>query len=315
MFTSRVAPPRLLAAILVAALSAAAGAVEPSLEVSVTAGTVAVGDRVPVRVQARGDGGMWGELTVRVEPDGPWAVVDGPREIEGSRPPAWEITLVPLQVEQLDLPELTATVRSSDGVVRTIAPAASPAVTVASVLPPDQEVEPAPLRDPLGVHGFPWEWVVPILVVLIPALALQHWWLRRRRHHLDGEDSSRLPPLDQLEVLARELSAAVGAMPAAEVCDRLAAGFRRYLERRTGEPALEMTSFELRILARGRRWPESVQRSLHRVMQVVDGVRFGRRDTPDGELLQAVSAALDGAKSLERHLAPADPEPAQEVAS
>ena len=91
-----------LRAVVLALLTAASvGAAEPSLEVTVPDGAVAVGDRVPVRVQARGEAGLWGELTVRVNPDGPWAVVDGPREIEGSRPPAWEVILVPLKVERL----------------------------------------------------------------------------------------------------------------------------------------------------------------------------------------------------------------------
>lgn len=304
-----------MTAMIVVVLSASAGAAEPSLEVIAPEGPVAVGDRVPIRVQARGDGGMWGELTVRATPEGPWAVVDGPREIEGTRPPSWELTLVPLRVEELELPEISATFRTADDGVRVISPESVAAVTVASVLSSDQDVEPAPLRDPLGVHGFPWEWVVPILIVLIPALVLQNWWLRRRRAGGGAEGASLLPPLEQLSLLARELSEAVGAAPAEQLCDRLASGYRCFLERRTGEPALEMTSFELRAMARQRRWPESVQRATHRVMQVVDGVRFGRRSIPSGELQQAITAALDGARALEHHLTPAEPEHDAEVAS
>jgi hypothetical protein len=65
-----------------------------------------------------------------------------------------------------------------------------------------------------------------------------------------------------------------------------------------------MTSFELRLLARRLGWPEPVQRGIHRVMQVVDGVRFGRRPAAGGELRQAVDVALDTARGLEAHLAP-----------
>jgi hypothetical protein len=255
---------------------------------------------------------MWGELTVRVTADGPWAVVDGPHEIAGARPPAWELTLVPLRVEQLDAPEMSATLRTEDGRVLTVAPAELPTVTVASVLPPGEEVVPAPLRSPLGTHGFPWEWAVPILMVLIPALALQHWWLRRRRGAEVGDDRFQ-PPLEQLEALAAELEAE--AMPSEILCDRLAAGLRRFLERRTGEPALEMTSFELRALARLRGWPEPVQRGVHRVLEVVDGVRFGRRSVPQPELLQAVTAAVEAARGLERHLAPDQADGRLEAAS
>jgi hypothetical protein len=143
-------------------------------------------------------------------------------------------------------------------------------------------------------------------MVLIPALALQYWWLNRRRRRHDGELEAQLPPIEQFEKLAAELASNVGVVPAEELCDRLAGGYRRYLERRTGDPTAEMTSFEMRVLARARQWPETTQRSIHRVMQVVDGVRFGRRVVPEGELSQAVSSAVEGAHGLERHLTPAD---------
>jgi hypothetical protein len=304
----------LLTALLASTLAAAGSAAQPALEVTAAAGPVAVGDRVPVRVQARGEDGMWGDLTVRVTADGPWAVVDGPHEIDGARPPAWELVLVPLRVDRLELPEMTATLRTGDGQVQSVEPAEVATVTVASVLPPDEEVAPAPLRAPLGTHGFPWEWAVPILLVLVPALALQHWWLRRRRAVETGEDSF-LPPLEQLEALTAELSADAATIPSQIFCDRLASGFRRFLERRTGDPALEMTSFELRVLARNRRWPEPVQRAMHRVLEVVDGVRFGRRSVPHPELVQAAATALDGGRALERHLAPAATEDPVEAAS
>ena len=93
-----------------------------------------------------------------------------------------------------------------------------------------------------------------------------------------------LPPLAELEALASELEERVGREPADGVCDRLAAGLRHYLERRTGEPAEEMTSFELRLLARDRGWPETTQRLVQRVMGVADGIRFGRRPSTDEEL-------------------------------
>jgi len=305
--STEVARLYVVAVLLLLALGAPAGAVEPSLDITVPKGAVTVGDRVVVRVQARGgEAWLWGDLTVRVARGGRWAVVDGPLEIGGSRPPAWSVTLAPMETGELDLPELVVSARPPDGEARSVAANETSAVNVASVLPPEGEAEPAPLRNPLGVHGLPWEWLVPILIVLIPALAAQYWWLKRRRRGVDAEVDAHLPPLEQFEKLATELAAGVGAVPATDLCDRLAGGFRRYLERRTGEPTLEMTSFEMRVLARARRWPEATQRALHRVMQVVDGVRFGRRSVPGAELGQAVSAALDGARELELHLAPAD---------
>jgi len=296
------------------ALAAASGlAAEPTLEVSVPQGPVTVGDRVPLRVQARGgEQWLWGELTVAVTADGPWAVFDGPHEVAGAHPPAWQLTVAPMKTGTLPLPALRASVRPTDGEPRGVKPGEAVSLEVASVLPAEGEAEPAPLRDPIGVHGLPWEWLAPILIVLVPALALQHWWLRRRRA-VPEEAGAALPPLQQLEELARTLESGLTGSPPELVCDRLAAGLRRYLERRTGEPAQEMTSFELRMLARQLRWPEAVQRGLHRVMQLVDGVRFGRRGVGEGELRQAISAAVDTARGLELHLEPA--EAAMEAAS
>ena len=46
--------------------------------------------------------------------------------------------------------------------------------------------------------------------------------------------------MDELEALVADLDGRVGRDPADGICDRLAAGLRRFLERRTGEPAEEM---------------------------------------------------------------------------
>ena len=299
---------RVCLAVVAVALVASSGlAAEPALELSLPTGPVTVGDRVPLRVQARGgEQWLWGELSVAVTADGPWAVVDGPHEVAGADPPAWQLTLAPMKTGTLPLPELRASVRPPDGAPRAVTASEAGSLEVASVLPAEGEAEPAPLRDPVGARGLPWEWLVPMLLVLVPALALQYWWLRRRRRAAAEEAEAAVPPLQQLEELARALEAELAGGPAEAICDRLAAGVRRYLERRTGEPAQEMTSFELRVLARRQGWPESVQRGLHRVTQLVDSVRFGRRRAGEGELGQAIGTAVEAARGLEQHLAPAE---------
>jgi hypothetical protein len=197
------------------------------------------------------------------------------------------------------LPEIAVSARPANAEPTVIRPEQMPEVTIASVLPTEGEAEPAPLRDPLGVGGFPWEWVVPAVVALLPFAALLMWWLSRRRPVDGGDPVYRLPPIDQLEELLGRLRTSVGREPAEGVCDRLAQGVRRYLERRSGEPALEMTSHELRGLARAGAWPDGVQRSLHHVLHVVDGVRFGRRRVADSELEGAIEAAAEVGRELE----------------
>jgi hypothetical protein len=289
-------------------LSLAAGvagaAVPPTLEVTVPDNPVRVGDRVPVRVTARGgEDLLWGELRVAVEPDGPWAVVDGPREIEGTRPPVWEVVLAPMKLAELDLPELTATVRDADGAVSQITAAPSQKVEVSTVLPEGDEVEPVPLRDPVGVRGFPWEWVLPLAVPVLAVAAAFALWRRRRRTRGDLRDVPVQAPLAEFEALLDRLADRVGREPAEGVCDRLAAGMRRYLERQSDEPAGDMTSFELRLMARRLGWSETVRRGLQEVMAVADSVRFGRLATDEARLRGVVGLARDAARDLDRQLA------------
>ena len=292
----------LLAAVVLAAAAAGAEG-PPTLDVTAQKGTVSVGDRVFVRVAARGgEELMWGELRVAVEPGGTWEIVDGPREIEGARPPVWELVLAPMEVGELELPVVSAVVRPPGGEVRNIAAVEPTVVSVASVLPPDEDVEPAPLRDPLGISGFPWEWVLPFALPALGIAAVLAGWRRRRRSTPDLFGAPLLPPLDELDALLRQLEGRVGHEPAEGVCDRLAGGLRHFLERRSGQPAEEMTSFELRLLARRLGWPESVQRGVQEVMGVADGIRFGRLPITESELLRAIETTRRTAGGLEDFL-------------
>ena len=109
--------------------------------------------------------------------------------------------------------------------------------------------------------------------------------------------------MTELAALLDRLEGRIGREPGESICDRLAGGLRHYLERASSEPAEEMTSFELRLLARTREWPEDVQRGIQAVMNVADKVRFGRFAADDGELRQAVETSRDVAQCLEDHLA------------
>ena len=280
-------------------------AADASLEIRIPDHAVTVGDRVSVRVQAQGgDDGLWGDLALSPGFEKSWAVAEGPREIPRATPPAWEIILVPLALGDLELPKIEASLRDADGQVVNIAPSETSTITVASVLAPEDEGQPSPLRDPVGIVGFPWEWVAPLLSILLPLLVLAAWWWRRRSGVNVDAGVPRLAPIDELERLLGEVQDEIGRNPAEVVCDRLAFGIRRYLERRTGEPAAEMTSHELQILARQAGWPKNVQPGLLRLTGVADGVRFGRRSVADSDLVATAQVAGDIGRELEIHLTP-----------
>jgi hypothetical protein len=307
---------RVILVALLAAASAALAGEPPVLEVIAPEAAVSVGDRVPVRVMARGgEDLMWGELEVGEDAETSWEVVDGPHELAGARPPAWELLLAPMEVGEITLPAFNAVVRDAGGERHEVFAADRRSVNVVSVLPPDEDVQPAALRDPLGVSGFPWEWVLPAAA---PALALAlalTWWGRRRKRRVKGPLAPPPVPFDELEAVLAELERRVGREPAEGVCDRLAVGLRHYLERRCGQPAEEMTSFELRLLTRKLGWPDSIQRGIQSVMGTADRVRFGRFPTNEDELRRAIAAARDTAAALEEHLQPDHEEGAIEEAA
>ena len=300
MRTSRFARTALAAVVTVTVVAVgAAEAVAPALDASVSSGPFAVGDRVTVHVSARGsDDALWGDLTVRVDDGGPWAVLDGPTEVVGARPPAWQLVLAPLALGEQALPTMSTTVREAGGEPRTVEVVDPPQITVASVLPPDGEAEPAPLRDPVGARRPVWESVFLGLVVLMAAAVVRRW-IRRPRGGDGAATASGLPPRDELAAALRELREAIGTDPHEVTCDRLARALRTYLERRSGAPAREMTSFELRVLARSRTWPDGLQRDLGASLSLVDMVRFSRRAVDPAALVSAVDATESVADTLE----------------
>jgi hypothetical protein len=301
----------LLTVALVCGLCAttAVAADQPALEVALPDGSFRVGDRVPVRVAARGgEELMWGELRVGVEPAGPWAMIDGPHEITATRPPVWEFVLAPMETGELSLPTVGAGVRSGGEEAREIGLTDPPTINILSVLPEGEDVQPVPMRDPLGVTGFPWEWVLPLAVPVLGMAAAIVLWGRRRRTLGGDEPVVVLTPYEELSALLDRLDKRVGREPAESICDRLAGALRRYLERTSGEPAEEMTSFELRLLARALEWPDTVQRGVQAVMSVADRVRFGRFPADDRELRRALESGREVARSLEEHIASVEEE-------
>jgi len=233
-------------------------------------------------------------------------VVDGPHSLAGAQPPAWELVLSPIKTGDLALPRMVATLRQPGAEAREVAAPDPPSVTVASVLPEGgDDVQPIPLRDPVGVTGFPWEWALPLAVPVLGLAAGLLWWSRRRRAVEVPGSAPALPPLTELESLLEQLEQRIGRDPLEGVCDRLAAGLRRYLARQSGEPAEDMTSFELRLLARRLGWADGVQRGVQEVMAVADRVRFARVPADEERLRRTIDAARATAREIDLQVAAA----------
>ncbi len=300
------------------AVTCGVAAEEPTLDVMVSGDTFRVGDRVAIRVVARGgENLLWGELQLAADAEGRWALVEGPREIPEARPPAWEAVVAPLELGELELPSPLAVVRSDDGTTSEVSAAKLPAVTVVSVLPEEGDAEPQPLRDPVGVTGFPWEWVLPLVALLLVPLVGVAWMVFGVSRRLLGQAVSGRPvvsPLDEFEDLLSRLGDRIGREPSEGVCDRLASGLRHYLQRQCGEPAEDMTSFELRLLVRRLGWPEGIQRGIHGVMTTVDRVRFGRIPSDESEMRTILGTSAEAARAIDALLSPEQEAAAEEVA-
>jgi len=289
----------------------------PVLEVSVPEEAFTVGDHVRIQLAARGPAGLlWGEPHVDATGKAAesWAVVEPPKAVVGSDPPSWTVVLAPLRTGKLELPPVAVTVRRPDGEPQTVPAGTAPAVQVASVLPPGEKVKPAPLADPVGVTGFPWEWVLPAgTAILLLALAAWALWRLRQRRKEEGSPEPSQPPLEELRSLVAALAAEAGSVDTEGLCDRLARGVRRFLERSTGEPAVEMTSFEIKRLARRSGWPQAVQTGLRDALELADRVRFARRSVAEAQLRDVLRRLLEAAELLDSWLHP--PERSEEEAA
>ncbi len=305
----------MLAVSSVGTVRAAAG---PGLSIGVPPRVLAVGDRLPVRITARGGSGLLWD-TPKVKTSGledRWAVVQEPRAIPQTQPPVWEMVLVPLMTGTLTLPAVSVSVRDRQGSVSTVTADALPKVKVASVLPPGGKVAPAPLDDPAGVTGFPWEWIPPALVVLVPFLLVAAflWWRRHERRRTARAEGEQLPPLEELRGVLGRITDQIGSRPLDEICDQLSSALRRFVERRTGTPAVEMTTFELVRFARRSGWPAAVQHGLHEALRLSDSVRFARKQTAESVVRATVRHVEEAACELDTVLTRFEAEPGTEGA-
>ncbi len=274
-------------------------------------GPLTVGEAVSVTVVARGgdDSWLWGEPEVEIEANGAWELLSL-QPVDNADPPAWSARMAPMQLGQLELPPMRVTVRTPER--RTIAVEKPGQVQVVSVLEEGGQAEPAPMREPVGVAGFPWEWVAPLMVPLLFGVMLGLLW--RRRKATASTIPPALSPIEELERAVRAIEEAIGQDEDLVVCDRLAVALRRYLERRTGEPATDMTSQELRVVGRQHGWAQPVQRAFDRMLTVVDHARFAQRPVGSDELVAAVAWLQEGARSLEADLTAAGNAESEEAA-
>jgi hypothetical protein len=128
-------------------------------------------------------------------------------------------------------------------------------------------------------------------------------WSRRRQQPGGFSAEKALTPMAEFDALVEHLEKRVGHESIEGLCDRLAHGMRRYLQRQSMHPAADMTSYELRLLVRDLGWPDNARRLLPSVMSTADQVRFARVAAVDGDFRSALHSAREVARSIDDHLA------------
>lgn len=317
----------LLAALLLGAQSASAAAVTPDggaspppSPVSVTAtaskSEVTVGEAFTLELKAMGPPGTTFsfpgeaatdafELHARVAGAG---ANPSPAPEPGTR--LYDAAVYALGEAQI--PPVPVRYRLADG---TEGEASSKAVSlkVLSLLPKDAEAQKlADVRGPAPVSIGRAFWVA-LGVALALVAALVAWIVRRRRRRRAplAAAAPELPP-DAEALRALDALAAAGFLARGEYRSfyiRLAEVAKRYLERRTGAPVLEMTTSETLAFLRGHPHGGELLPVMRDVAEAADRIKFAKGQGLSQEAERHLAAVRALVPALEALLRPAPPAP------
>ena len=181
-------------------------------------------------------------------------------------------------------------------------------VPVRSVVPADAESP----RDLAPLADFPrswWPWLLGLAAALLLLGAAYYAWRRYRTRGGSMLAEPDIPPYEQAQQRLRVLEDETDMYDPAHVKPfyvELADVARRYLERRTGLPALEETTREMiddlnREAERGR-LPGDTPSRLHRVLSQADLVKFADVRPPTEKNREMLSDTRATLEAVEQHL-------------
>ncbi|MCM3875638.1 MAG: hypothetical protein NEA02_04390 [Thermoanaerobaculia bacterium] len=285
----------------------------PTFSATVDRASVSLGDRVVVTYSARIPAGSTLTLDALVTP----------APAEGARPPGGAV----LEFESPAAPTLTksktgdsfewsqtvALFPFSAGTVSVPGPhytfeesslgrkldVRPPAVelTVASRLPPDQKPdEIAPKADkPVRIPAWPAKYWVALAAGVALAASLVAWLVSRRRGKTAAAEPAvpAIPPGEELRLALARLAAAAEGLgdDARDFYSELTHAVKRFLERATGDPVLEWTTFETvrRLRERGFEFPREA--AFPDLLASADRVKFGKGAATREDARQALVRA------------------------
>ena len=182
-------------------------------------------------------------------------------------------------------------------------------LTVASRLPKDQKPEEiAPKTDkPVRIPAWPAKYWVALVAGVALVASLVAWLVSRRRRKAAGAepDAPAIPPGEELRLALARLAAAAEGLgdDARDFYSELTHAVKRFLERATGEPVLEWTTFETvrRLREKGFDFPREA--AFPDLLASADRVKFGKGDATREDARHALARArlvLDDVEARQR---------------
>ncbi|HEX5854654.1 MAG TPA: hypothetical protein VFZ57_03460 [Thermoanaerobaculia bacterium] len=182
-------------------------------------------------------------------------------------------------------------------------------LAVASRLPPDQKPDQlAPKADrPVRIPAWPAKYWIALGAGVALVAALVAWLVSRRRRRTAGAetDAPALQPGEELRLALARLAAAAESLgdDARGFYSELTHSVKRFLERATGEPVLEWTTFETvrRLREKGFDFPREA--AFPDLLASADRVKFGKSPATREDARQALARArfvLDDVEARQR---------------
>ena len=283
-----------------------------SFSATVDRASVALGDRVVITYAARIPAGATLTLDALVTP----APEEGRRppggavlEFENPAPPVvnksktgdffeWSqsVALFPFAAGAFTVPGPHYTFEERPGNKIEVRPPTVELI-VASRLPPGQKPEEiAPKADkPVRIPVWPATYWIALGAGVALAAALVAWLVSRRRRKAAGAEAGapELPPGEELRLALARLAAATESLgdDARGFYSDLTHAVKRFLERATGQPVLEWTTFETvrRLREKGFDFPREA--AFPDLLASADRVKFGRGPATREDARQALVRA------------------------